>query len=168
MAAPRKFDHDEARARYMAGERISALAREFGVTYNAVLYVVDDRARARSRQNNKEWHRSHRASCRGGCGRLVWVTTHRSATGYCRRCFGLVRAESVDDTTLRCSLCGEWKPDKDFPRSSDNIARRFRHDRCRTCQTVARRTHRAQMTDEQRELVRERDRMRKRRVRLAA
>ncbi len=85
--ALRKFDHDEAVARHAAGEAVSALAREYGVSLTAVYRVVDPRVRERMYAQSQKSLERRRMPCKGGCGVLVWPHGART-TGYCNSCYG--------------------------------------------------------------------------------
>lgn len=141
MAPPRKFDHDEARRLRAEGLFYREIAERFGVSTQAVLRACDPRVRARMDMASAERHRRNRKPCKGGCGRLVWMhMTGRNPTGYCIQC--LDTSTSVRETTLRCSECGEWKPDAEFGWAGRNKARRFRHAYCKPCQAPTRQAYR--------------------------
>lgn len=136
----RKFDHDEARARYQAGERISDLAKAYGVSTTAVARVVDERVAQRMAEAHERFRLSGRCDVCGG-----QMSGHSRSTGSrrCRRCAALAQATSVRNTMLLCMTCRVWKPDEDFPRNrAERIARRGRHTQCRACATVSRREYR--------------------------
>lgn len=138
----RKFDHEDARVRFAAGETLSELAHAFGVTAQAVKFVVDDEYNARWLAYHDEWQRS--GVCRQ-CGK-TGITNRAARDGggaRCRECAGLEAATSVRDDTLRCVRCRLWKPDEDFPMNQSVAkARRKRHQCCRVCQTEIKREYR--------------------------
>lgn len=138
----RRFDHEQAQARHTAGESYSSIARDLGVSVDAVRRVCDPRVKVSMEAASLAWHRRRRELCRGGCGRLVWVSTRRDATGFCPGCLQRERCESARLGELRCARCHEWKPDDEFPRRRETKTRRGRHGLCRRCQTAARRDYR--------------------------
>ena len=134
----RRFDWDEARRRHAAGESLTALAHEYGVSPMAVYYAVNDEARARMAARNGRWVRE------GVCPDCGTQTTRHNAREdrRCRNCSAIAQATTVRDDELQCVTCKEWKPDDQFPGDRKRIARRGKHRQCRTCQTKARRDHR--------------------------
>ncbi len=140
----RRFDHDKALQRHLAGEKTADLAAEFGVTTAAVEQVVkratDVGWADRNRLYRREYQRErYRAGC-SRCGARIWKGPQRGKTGLCRRCVGFDRATSVRPDTLRCSECHEWKPDRDFAGGGPGkqLARRGRHAVCKSCQASVR------------------------------
>lgn len=132
----RKFPHEEAVARFEAGERIPKLAREYGVTWAAVSRVVDPFVRARMDAQTKRWVAS--GVCEN-CGK-EGIGRHNRR---CRACFNDDQATSVRPDTLKCRRCDQWLPDTSFPRNrAETRRRRGRHSTCRTCGTAARRNYR--------------------------
>jgi len=135
---PRKFDHEEARARYAAGESSAALAREYGVTTTAVWTVVAEKG--------AKWRDSTRFKGAGRCERCGAPTNalsrYTSGSLLCKSCAYDDAATSVRPGELRCIICREWKPDEDFPHRHVDLRRRGRHEACRRCNTVLRREHR--------------------------
>lgn len=151
----RRFDHDEARARHAGGEAVNALAREYGVTFNAVNFVVDPEARAR---NAKAVYEMNHVPCEE-CGEPSLRVTHAAKRDtnpdgrqLCAKCRGRVRRtrlrfdEAGNLTEVRCSNTdcanGErWQPPSNFPGGG-----RFRdvrpngiHSICRACHTRTKR-----------------------------
>lgn len=160
----RKFDHDLARELYAQGESRAALARRFGVSENGIRRVLDPVFRAKFDQRTNEYlRRTHRFPCEGGCGTLVWQVT-RERSGFCAKCSAIAAAApNVRPTELRCTKCGEWKPDEEFPvnNQATTDARRRRLSQCRSCSNAARRDYRRR----HHQLERERDRARKNKYR---
>jgi hypothetical protein len=143
MATPRRFDHDEAVRRHAAGESYEALAAEYGVStaavYQAVKRLTDPAWRTQHVSYSRHYQRRrYRRPCVRGCGRLAWHHGSRPNAGVCQRCVAAERATTVAADTLRCSECGEWKPDDQFHRQQANISRRGRHGVCRDCSAAAR------------------------------
>ena len=140
----RKFDRSEMDRLLAGGFTQTEVARELGVTSSAISQAVRRRDPGRKTEMNRyqrEWQREHkRKPCKAGCGRLVWQIGNRS--GMCRRCYELARNEDVRPSMLRCSDCGEWKVDDQFPRQRARIVRRGRATQCRVCQTIARQDYR--------------------------
>jgi hypothetical protein len=136
----RKFDHEDARRRHQAGESISSLAQEYGVSHNAVLLVVSDQARA-TRRAYEEWQKTA-GRCRR-CGAPMHIVSFYRGSRFCRDCALDNLATSVGDGVLRCTTCREWKPDEDFPRNRrEPKRRRGRHHQCRACCTRRRQEYR--------------------------
>jgi hypothetical protein len=146
MPAPRKIPLPEAQRRYDAGESISALAAEYGVTTGAVWQTVTPKGRA-SAARLVETVRS-KSIGKGRCERCGAPTNlHGQIYGgarLCVKCGQDATATSVRESQLRCFGCGEWKPDEDFPRSASlaGTRRRGRHRQCRGCNTIARQRYR--------------------------
>jgi hypothetical protein len=132
----RRFDHDEALRRYRdLGLSIPAIAKQMGVSNASVRLVCDPDYRERCRESTRRSAKSARCI---DCGATIWKGRMR-----CRPCAQRLRATTVREDTLRCSECGEWKPDREFPWQRGKVARRERHSVCRGCQAVVRRRSRA-------------------------
>lgn len=82
-----KFDHANARARHAAGETIAALAREYGVSWQAVKLACDDHERALYSARSVAHMRSGfcRDCGKGGCRPASSVDGVRNH-GRCRKC----------------------------------------------------------------------------------
>lgn len=145
MSGPRRYDHDEAYARWLAGETFKEIAASYGVNQNAIRQL----AKLRDPEQHEELKRYHRKyqrrqlykPCVRGCGRMAWHNYGRA--GVCRRCRADEAATSVRDDELRCGECREWKPDEAFPLRTRGVARRGRHSVCRSCQTAVKARSRA-------------------------
>lgn len=141
----RKFDHDEARARYANGESVRALALEYGVVYNAVRLVVVPGAREQQAKSYAAWVRKGRCD---DCGGPMSQHSRSLGSTRCKECADRVRATSVSDDALRCITCSEWKQDTEFPRNAaGRKLRRGRASQCRSCQTLAKRDYRRRNRD---------------------
>jgi len=149
----REFDHDEARRlRAEDPKRWSyrALAEHFDVSYTAVQRLFNAHAEERLNRHTLRWARRRRRPCLGGCGTLVWAHT-KNRTGYCLRCIGAqFAAANVREAELRCTRCGEWKPDDQFYRRRSNHARRGRATHCKPCSAIDRREHRHRNIEQER------------------
>lgn len=139
MPRPRTFSWDEAKRLRSQGLTYREIANHLGVSDSAVVFACDDRQRAMAENYKAEWQR--RNTC-VDCGKR----TSRNRLGHVSRCLSCsakARATTVRETTLRCSSCGEWKPDNAFPYSrAARQTHRGRHQQCRACQTIARRAYR--------------------------
>jgi len=130
----RRFDWEQARARYQAGETMTAIAASYGVTREAVRRVVDaayyarERARLAARQKTGQCV---------DCGRPIKPRSTR-----CLVCSGVARRTTVRPDTLLCSMCGAWKPDSAFSHDAGNPARRNRRWLCKTCDAQVRSRYR--------------------------
>ena len=132
---PRKFDHDEARARHTGGETLAELAAEYGVSPTAIRRVVDPATRRRMVQRTR---RHVMSGCCPDCGQ-EGTTVVEGRPSRCTACSDLARATSVGDGVLRCQRCRGWMPDDMFPKNrSTSRPRRGRHECCRACQTIIR------------------------------
>lgn len=157
MSRRRLFDHEEAvrlRSEDPATWTWQALADRYGVTVQAILYAVrrvtDPDWKARQNTYSREYQRENlRAPCEGGCGALVW--THvLGRSGFCPACKGAQRAApNVRDAELRCTRCGEWKPDSEFG-AEKRPSRRARRSWCRVCEAAVRRKNRQANPDRER------------------
>lgn len=134
-----KFDHDLAKVmRLEGGLSWTEIARELGVTINAVKRVVDPEFRARFDASVTAWAKS--GVC-VDCGAQI----SRNSTRHIERCqdcaairLSIRNTTSARTRTLRCSRCKAWKPDDAFP-NGDVIGRRLRHEECTACSTERRR-----------------------------
>jgi hypothetical protein len=134
----RKFDWDEARRRHAAGETLAEIARDLGVTPNAVRFAVNDRARIRAELRASAWQMLGACpDCGARASRNGTDGQHR-----CTACAAKLKATSVRDRELQCMRCREWKHDNEFPFSRAEPQRRGRHKQCRPCQTEAKRAYR--------------------------
>ena len=135
----RKFDYEEARRRYAAGESQKALAAEYGVSIARMCQVLNPEVGRRDDERRREWGRN---SVCPDCGARA-TRKRKSEQHRCRECHSRRMATTVRPDELRCITCKEWKPDDEFP-SNRAISphRRGRHSQCRSCQTIARRDHR--------------------------
>lgn len=148
----RAFSHEEAQALHEAGWSYNALAERYGVSPAGVRRVCDPAVRAKMDEDTQRWCRENRmADCLGGCGRRVWLM-NKERSGYCARCVGAIRtADSVRENELRCSKCGEWKPDDDFLCTPNkHHSRREHKSTCRACENAARRDYRKRHVDHER------------------
>lgn len=141
----RRFDHEEAQARYEAGETIAALAAEFEVTYRAVWNVATESGRTAVRKSQENAKRRYEGQgiCDDCGGPMNLGGRLYNGARRCNPCSALAQATSVREGELRCVICKQWKPDYGFPHNKrERGARRGRHTVCRSCQTVVRRDHR--------------------------
>ena len=154
----RRFDHDEARGRYATGaETISDLAREYGVSYNAVRNAVIPGVLEQQKQYQRMWRVTPCESCGAPTSK---ATFRRSRLGWdgrllCKTCrsqlqrtrlrfdeFGQLAA--VRCLTKDCANGQQWQPPENFPRGTRyrDVRKGGIHDHCRTCQTRMRRNYR--------------------------
>lgn len=129
MAAPRKFDYDDARRRYANGESGIALAAEYGVSSQAVYRAVNDKMRERMDDAASAYMRDHRTICKGGCGRLVWTYAMAHRSGYCPTCNGLRLRAAEHGTEVRYS--SPYKCRCDLCRQAASAAKRARREASR-------------------------------------
>lgn len=140
----RRFDYEEAQSRYDAGESLSALAAEYGVTYTAVWQVVTPAGRhlAKRSADNVRARTVGQGIC-DDCGGPMSAASRRHGSTRCMPCAARARATTVRAGELRCNRCREWKIDENFPMNrSKRGARRGRHQQCRACSTILRREYR--------------------------
>ena len=143
MSAPRRFDHDEARARRAAGETYAALASEYGVSVTAIMRVCNAAYRAAQDARNATWQRAGACPVCGGPATRYRLSGGGAYQHRCRSCANKEMATSVREDALHCSTCREWKPDECFPRNrAGGMLRRGRHNHCRHCQTTQKRAYR--------------------------
>jgi hypothetical protein len=135
---PRKFDWDEARARYQAGEPAAAIARAYGVSRSAVCRVVSEAEYARHAARLAARRTSGRCV---DCGSPINPRSTR-----CKTCSRRERQTTVRPDELRCCTCGQWKPDHAFQNDSDNPSHRYRRWLCRTCEAERQRRYRQRRT----------------------
>jgi hypothetical protein len=147
----RRFDHDEARARHTAGEKILALAIEYGVSETAVSRALDPRRRERDNEATRRWRTGTCEDCGGPAMRLVGAKLKHNPDGrtLCLACRSKDRRTAVlvfDNgvVAVKCLTCKDWLAPARFPKGT-----RYRdlrpggfHNSCRTCQTALRRAYR--------------------------
>ena len=130
----RRFDWEQARVRYQAGETMTAIAASYGVSREAVRRVVDAAYYAREQIRLAVRQKTGRCV---DCGRQINPTSTR-----CIDCAAVARRTAVRPDTLHCSACDQWKPDSAFYHDARSRARRYRRWQCKTCDNQARRRHR--------------------------
>lgn len=138
MSPPRTFSYERARKLRKRGWTYREIAELFGVSSTAIYRVCNRQGYERMEANARRWLMSgHCAAC--GKQGIVRYSKH------CRACHVRTRITTVREKTLWCNGCERWLPDKDFPfnRSEKQEHRRFRHSRCRACNTIEKRAWRA-------------------------
>lgn len=133
----RRFDHAEARRRYKAGETLTELAREYGVSPEAVRYAVDDRTRRRMVLASMDYQSSGKCE---KCGKPCSKAPNKVSR--CKSCADDRRVTTVRKATLKCVLCKQWKRDDAFNMDTGQPRRRNRHASCVACDTSAKRAWR--------------------------
>jgi hypothetical protein len=143
----RKFDHEECIRLRTERPKLwtyKKLAEHFGVSQAAIERVCKPQVRAKMDAQSKLHRERLRRPCIQ-CGKPgVWAHT-KGRTGLCSRCAGARIADpNVRETELRCTRCGEWKPDEEFPKATagKGLARRGHRTFCRACATEVRREFR--------------------------
>jgi Helix-turn-helix domain of resolvase len=155
----RRFDWEEAERLREDGQSVAAIARQFGVTPEAVALATDPSRRARARERKRRWAIG-RASC-VDCGGPVYP---RADAHRCAACAARAAAK-VREGEAWCPDCGEWRPLGDF-RSANN-ARGVVHY-CRAHETARRKAWRDRNRERQRLYERERYKRRREAGRAAA
>lgn len=138
----RKFDHDEARRRYKAGESLRQIATAFCVSPSAIYLAVDRRTRLRSVLLVAERQQSGKCiDCGEPCSYNPYMP---GRAGRCRKCAGAARAHPVRDTELWCWKCETWQHDLAFSYDGSRRAshRRGRRKVCTACDTALRTAYR--------------------------
>ncbi len=148
----RRFDHEEAAVRHAAGESIRALARDYGVTVNAVRCVVIPGEKARQNVYAKRWRTGTCERCSGPAMRLIPGKKEHNPDGrvLCQRCRSreMRKRLRVDPATrtykLECGRCKQWKPVDEFGARvrkalADGRAPKYV---CTACATAARTAYR--------------------------
>jgi len=130
----RKFDWEQARARYQAGETLTAIAASYGVSREAVRRVVDAAYYAQEKVRLAARQKTGRCV---DCGHAITPKSTR-----CRDCAGIARRTTVRPDTLHCYACKKWKPDSAFYHDADNPSRRYHSWLCKTCDNQSRRRYR--------------------------
>lgn len=156
----RKFDHDEARCRWKAGESVTGLAREFGVSVKAIYRVVDPEVGRLMRERVTRKYAAVCENCGGPCISIRHPAKRRSSPDgrdLCIRCRSDEKIERLrfDPVTnelvaVRCNMldCANgdrWQPPDRFPRGSQfkDLREGGIHGVCRSCGTRMRANHRA-------------------------
>lgn len=155
MPAPRRFDHDAARARYAAGERICDLAAEFGVTGPAVSRVVTPGAIDRGLESSRRWRTGVCEDCGGPAMRIVGSKRNLDGRVLCRTCRAKTRRErlrfnnagelaAVRCSALDCANGERWQPPGNFAAGSrfKDVRPNGIRGRCRACVTRERQLYR--------------------------
>lgn len=144
MSKPRSFDWDAAKSRWEAGETVTALALEYGVSRRAIWFACHPVGYAASLNARVELQRSGVCvDCGGQCSRNATDLRSGRRKGRCRACASKGQVLSVRDAELRCVTCREWLPDRRFPHSRSREHRRGRHMQCSVCGTLAKAAWRA-------------------------
>jgi hypothetical protein len=130
----RRFDWEQARARYLAGESMTAIAASYGVTREAVRRVVDAAYYAREQARLAARQKTGRCV---DCGRQINLRSTR-----CVDCAAIARRTAVRPDALHCSGCEEWKLDSAFHHDARNPSRRYRRWLCKTCDAQLRQRYR--------------------------
>lgn len=118
MSGPRRFDHEEAYARWQAGELPSKIAASYGVSVSAVYQLIARRDPEKRKRLN-DYEREHQRAklmkpCVRGCGRLAWHMRGRSGVcAVCKRAEQHAEALAQDNhgtetrykLGCRCDLC---------------------------------------------------------------
>ena len=130
----RRFDWEQARVRYQAGETLTAIAASYGVSREAVRRVVDAAYYAQEKVRLAARQKTGRCV---DCGHAITPKSTR-----CRDCAGIARRTTVRTDTLHCSACKQWKPDSAYYHDQDTPARRYHSWLCKTCDNQARRRYR--------------------------
>jgi hypothetical protein len=137
----RSFDWDEARRLREADPKLwtyKRLAEHFGVSESGIQVAVRPELRERVYASAAAWQRQGTCpDCGARTSRVGGVGSLR-----CIPCSAAARVTTVREAELRCSSCGEWKPDEDFPRSKYHACRRHRRRTCTSCGTAARQAYR--------------------------
>jgi Zn ribbon nucleic-acid-binding protein len=141
----RKFNYQEARDRYAAGETIEAIARDFGVTGNTVRRVVSPEYAARLQETSRRYTMS--GVC-PDCGKPGTVK-RRGVSSRCAECGYAAQRTSVrvdeqgEVTEIRCGTCKTWKPPEDYSPCRRKLVIRSHGNRiCRDCDTAHRKAYR--------------------------
>lgn len=155
----RSFDHEEAKRRYEAGERVVDLAGEYGVSAAMVYLAINPASKRKRVEYARGWRTAECEVC-GGPAMRADVGTKRATSQdgrtLCFRCRAGERRERLrfDDAgtlvAVRCShldcVNGErWQPPENFGRGERH--REIRdggiHGSCRSCLTRSKRRYRA-------------------------
>lgn len=145
----RKFDHDDCRTRYAAGESIASLMRRYDVAYGSVRRVIDPAFREALDARAKAFY----AGVCSGCGAPCLGSRHPSrhqARDLCKSCAHkadrvCVRLDENGSVLLvRCFACKEWKPPEVFGRGRryPDLREGGFHNGCRACNSSIRRDYR--------------------------
>lgn len=138
----RKFDHDEARRRWLNGETLTALANDYAVTLTAVKRAVDVTTCVRMDLNTKAYYdrnggnKSNYDTC--SCG-----NPKRKGAKQCASCYNATLPQQISpDGLLWCPVCKTHRPTTEFPFDPKVPSRNFRRRYCRSCDTKARQDYR--------------------------
>ncbi len=162
MGRRRLFDHDDAVRRIAAGEPIADIARNVGVTPNAI-YHLTAKGRETQQRSVSNYYERRRVPCQGKCGKLVLTLdikgkADNNADGrlLCCQCRGRERRErfhfdrrgkliAVRCVMVDCANGERWQPPERFTKGSryHDLRAGGIHTSCRACQTRARRIYRA-------------------------
>ncbi len=148
----RRFDHEEATARYAAGETVKELAASYGVTPNAVYRAITPGYKEREQATAKRWRTGLCERCGGPAMRLIAGKKEHNPDGrvLCLRCRGRERRKRlrVDPSTntykLECGRCKHWKTVAEF---GERVRKALANGEapkyvCTACATTARQTYR--------------------------
>lgn len=143
----RKFDYEEAQRRYAAGEKIQALAVEYGVSNARVNQVVNPEVGRKAKELSAayRWH----------CPECGAETRHKNAR--CNPCAALALTTTALDGKLHCSKCEQWLSPEMFStnRTEAKYSRENRRRICRKCDTKARADYRQRNREREKTYSRE-------------
>ena len=154
----RRFDYEDARRRYAAGERVADLAAEYGVTTTAVYHALTPERHNQRLAANKRRRTGVCEVCGGPAMRFIGAKLARNPDGrlVCQVCRSRLRRERLryDDagaliavrcSHLDCAAGDQWQPPTNFgpgPRFRD-VRDGGIKDHCRACDTRQRQEYRA-------------------------
>lgn len=139
----RKFDHDEARKRWLKGETVADLAREYNVSYAAVARAVDWRVRVRMDATTREYMSNPENLERLNYDVCACGNRKRNISEKCRDCYLADRATQINENgDLWCYDCKNYRPSAEFPFVAASPSRNFKGGQCRGCATKARQSYR--------------------------
>jgi hypothetical protein len=168
MGAPRKFDHDEARALHAAGVPVKEIAARVGVTVTAIYRLVTSGWLEREREYGRRYQKSALcADCGGPCTRAGHPSQGAHGVTLCLTCAkkrDRTRFVEIDgEMHAKCFTCSEMKALDEF--AAGNRYRDVRpngvHASCRDCNTAMKRAWRNANREKQRAYDRERKRRQK-------
>lgn len=147
----RRFDYDDAKARYQGGESIRALAAEYGVSWSTVQRVVVPGRRERMDFVTREYNLAVCDICRGPCLRVTHparnVHDGRQLCATCRAKETRTGVALTADGALvevYCASCKRWLDPDCFGRGTryPDLREGGFHGSCRSCLTRQRQDYR--------------------------
>jgi hypothetical protein len=153
----RKFDHDECRRLRQDGWTYQALADHYHVSIAAIDRVLNPNRRKRMDERTRDWLTAICDDCGKTCTHNWSSKKGRHDRVCCKQCGDKRRREEHliarhdEHGNIHCCRCETHKPPDDFRFDKHGFPR----NRCRSCETAARRDYHHRHLEQERAWLRE-------------